>query len=100
VVITPKGTLIVGARRLAACRQLGWRAVLVTVVDVADLLRAEHDENVVRRDFLPSEAVSIAEALEQQERAAAKARRLGGLRRGLVDPRQGNCPQRDEGTGH
>lgn len=74
VVVTPDGTLIAGARRLAACRMLGWQDIPATVVNLDDLLRGEDDENRVRKDFTPSEAVAIGEAREAKERAAAQER--------------------------
>jgi len=63
IVVTSEGLLVAGERRLAAVRALGWATVPVTIVDPADLLRAESDENTVRQDFTPSEAVAIADAL-------------------------------------
>ena len=74
VFITPDGRLISGERRLEACKRLGWTEIPVRVVDLADVVRGEHDENLVRKDFLPSEAVAIAKALEPVEREAAKER--------------------------
>lgn len=50
-------------------------AIPVRLIDVADLLSAERDENQVRKDFTPSEAVSVARAIEAQLKAASKARR-------------------------
>lgn len=74
IVITPDGTLVAGMRRLRAVHSLGWREIPVRVVDLEDLMQAEHDENVVRKDFLPSEAVAIARAMEPAERKAARER--------------------------
>ena len=76
VVVTSDLRLIAGARRLEACRQLGWTDIPVHIVDLEDLLRAEHDENVVRKDFLPSEAVAIKKALEPTERERARERQV------------------------
>ncbi len=73
-VVTPEGMLIAGERRLAALRMLGWDETPVTVVDLQDIVRGEHDENICRKDFTPSEAVAIAKALEPMEREAAKKR--------------------------
>jgi len=74
VVINVERELIAGQRRLAACGLLGWETVPVRMVDLDDILRGEHDENVVRKDFVPSEAVAIARALEPREKAAARER--------------------------
>jgi N6-adenosine-specific RNA methylase IME4/ParB-like chromosome segregation protein Spo0J len=72
--VSPDGTLIFGARRLAAVRKLGWREVLVRVLDLDEVLRAEADENTIRLDFAPSEAVAIAEALRAREEGRARER--------------------------
>jgi ParB family chromosome partitioning protein len=66
--------LIAGQRRLEACKLLGWNTVAVHVVRLQNILRGECDENVVRADFTPSEQNSIAQALEERERLAAKER--------------------------
>lgn len=80
MVVDAEGKLIAGARRLAAVKALGWRDVPVRVVrsltDAADALRAERDENVERKQFVPSELVGIARAPESLERAEATARRV------------------------
>src|SRR5262245_31251847 len=76
IVVDARGQLVAGARRLAAVRSLGWKDVPVRIVrnlsDAANALRAERDENVERKQFLPSEIVSITRALEPLERADAK----------------------------
>ena len=74
VVVTPKDKLIVGHRRLEACKKLGWREVPVRTSNLQDILRGENDENAVRKDLLPSEAVAIAKALEPEEKEASKER--------------------------
>jgi N6-adenosine-specific RNA methylase IME4 len=97
VVVTPHRELIAGERRLKACAALGWTKVPITVVDLDEIARGERDENFVRKDFTPSEAVAIAEALTPKIKAEAKARQLGGLKRGDEPPRGGNLPQREAG---
>lgn len=102
MVVDAKGKLIAGARRLAAVKALGWRDVPVRVVrtlnDAADALRAERDENVERKQFVPSELVSITRALEPLERADAKDRMKHGGRpkRGLK--RSGKLPDHFKGN--
>lgn len=92
IVVTPDGRLVAGQRRLEACRGLGWQAVPVRVVDIAEIVRGELHENVVRKDFLPSEMAAIAKALSPAEREAAKERRAANL------PNQtGKFPVCDEG---
>jgi hypothetical protein len=70
IVLTRAGRLVAGQRRLAACMKLGWQYVPVRFVDTLDdaalLLGAERDENLCRKDMLPSEKASMAAALERQ----------------------------------
>ncbi len=61
--VTPDRELVFGQRRLVAAKKLGWKAIEARIVDV-DALLAERDENVERKDFTPSERVSIAQAIE------------------------------------
>jgi len=56
VVIRPDGLLIAGERRLAACRQLGWTDIPVTVVDLDAVVTGEFAENTERKDFTLSES--------------------------------------------
>ncbi len=78
VVVNTAGELVAGYRRLEAAKRLGWEWVPVRVVATLDdalaALVAERDENVCRKDFLPSEAVAMGLKLEPMERAAAKER--------------------------
>lgn len=91
VVVRPDGMLIAGERRLAAARMLGWTDVPVTVIDLESVLRGEWAENAQRKDFTPSEAVAIGQALEPLERAAAKERMLAG--QPSANFTQGRAPQ-------
>jgi N6-adenosine-specific RNA methylase IME4 len=84
VVVRPDGLLIAGERRVAAVRLLGRTTIPVRVLDLDDLLRAEADENAVRLDFAPSEAVAIGEALRVLEAERAKERRTANLPNGKV----------------
>lgn len=79
IVVQPDGTLIAGERRLEAVKLLGWDKIPVRVVDLPSIVRGEHDENVFRKDFTPSEAVAIGLELEPMEREAAKERMLAGV---------------------
>jgi adenine-specific DNA-methyltransferase len=81
VLVNQDYRLIAGGRRLEACKRLGWKEIPARVVTI-DELRAQHDENVIREDFLPSEAVAIKRALEQIERAKARERMSEGGRLG------------------
>jgi N6-adenosine-specific RNA methylase IME4 len=77
VVVTPDGRLIAGERRLLAFRHLGREDVPVTVIDIERLVEGEYAENTFRKDFMPSEIVSIRRALEPIERELAKQRQRG-----------------------
>ena len=92
IVITPKKKLIAGRRRLEAFRLLGRDTIPVHVVDVASIVRGERAENTERLDFTPSEAVAIWEAVEAEEKAAAKKRQ--GTRN---DKHPGNFPESSKG---
>jgi ParB family chromosome partitioning protein len=60
IVVRPDGTLIAGARRLAAYRDvLGLAEVPVRVVDLEALVRGEADENAQRLGFAPGEAIEV-----------------------------------------
>jgi len=74
IVVRPDGMLIAGHRRIEAAKLLGWDEIPATVVDVADLLSAERDENAERKDFTPSEAVSIGRLIEEAHRAKIEAK--------------------------
>lgn len=78
VVVHPDGRLIAGERRLAACQKLGWPKVPVRFVDIAQIARGEAAENFDRKDFTPSEAVSIKRELEPEIKAAAQERMKNG----------------------
>lgn len=79
IVVKPDGLLVAGQRRIEACKRLGWDDVPVsvayTVGDELKALYAERDENTCRKDFTPSEAVAMAEAIEPLERQAARERK-------------------------
>jgi ParB-like chromosome segregation protein Spo0J len=76
VVVDHGGNLIAGERRLAACRRLGLRDIPATIVelDADKTLRAQDDENQVRKHFTPTEAVAIRDARLAREKAKAKER--------------------------
>lgn len=71
--------LVAGERRLRASQLLGLDRIAARVLaDPEALLRAEHDENVVREPFAPSEAVAIAAALMPAAKAEARERMEAG----------------------
>ena len=78
IVVRPGGLLIAGERRLRACESLGWTTIAVHIVDLADVVRGELDENTQREPFLPSEIEAIRRTLEPIEKAAAQERQSAG----------------------
>ena len=84
--VTPSNTLIFGARRLAAAKEIGLKVVPVTViqdrVDATNLLQAEYEENTCRKEMTPSELVALGLKLEELERPRARKRRREGGGRG------------------
>src|SRR5262249_49969396 len=95
VVVTKDSALVAGRRRLEACKELGWTDIPTTVVDLDDPLRAEHDENAVRKDFTPSELVGIGEAIDERQRELAKQRQKehGRTAPGKKKNTSGNLPE-------
>lgn len=64
IVVTTNRLLVVGERRLRACRDiLKWKDIPCEVIDVASVHRCERDENDVRKDFTPSERAALAQAI-------------------------------------
>jgi hypothetical protein len=75
IVVTHDMRLVVGQRRLEACRRLGWTHIPARILDLASVARAEYDENVVRMDFSPIESVRIYDFLEAEYKAEADERK-------------------------
>jgi hypothetical protein len=86
IVVKPDGTLIAGLRRLRACQRLGWTEIPVRTVAIEQIVRGEAAENLVRKDFAPSEAVAIKRAIEPALKEEAKSRMTAGI------PPSGNLP--------
>jgi ParB-like chromosome segregation protein Spo0J len=78
VTATKPPRLISGQRRLLAALGLGWRTITARVLDLDDVVQAEHDENELRKNFTPSERVAIKQALAD----AVPDRRTAGLPNG------------------
>jgi ParB-like chromosome segregation protein Spo0J len=64
--INEDNLLIFGARRLEACKSLGWTEIPFTLVPIQDIIKGEFYENVIRKDFTVSERVAILEEIERQ----------------------------------
>ena len=100
IVITPDNQLVAGARRLAAAKRLGWVEIPVRVTALPSMLQAEHDENVLREPFLPTEAVAIGRALEDEIFAAnARKMREAGKKGGRGKKKDTSTPNQEVNTG-
>lgn len=103
IAVNADNVLVAGQRRLEAVKRLGWDVVEVVVVDGSQPLATEHDENVIRKDFTPSERKAITDALLEIERPRAAARMAqGGARGGRAKTSPGTgvpglVKQREEG---
>ena len=79
IVLKPDLRLVIGQRRLEACRSLGWSKIPARIVstfeDARASLAAELDENTCRLDMTPSEKVGLGLRLEEFERPKAEARK-------------------------
>lgn len=74
VVINEDHILIAGERRIAAFKKMKRKSIPVRIINLVNILQGEYDENTVRKNFNPSEAVAISRALEPLEKEAAKKR--------------------------
>ena len=82
IVITASRKLVAGERRLLAFISRGWPTIPAYIVsgldEAAQLLIAERDENTCRKEFTPSEAVSLGKTLEALEKPKARERQKAG----------------------
>lgn len=67
IVVNENNELVAGQRRLEVCKQLNYKDIPVTVINLKELVRGEYDENTIRKDFIPTEKVAIYEAMESYE---------------------------------
>jgi ParB family chromosome partitioning protein len=83
VVVTPANKLVAGGRRIEAVKLLGWETIPVTVIhtlaDATDALKAECSENTFRKDFTPTEAAAIRDAIAEAIRPLAEERMTAGV---------------------
>lgn len=86
VVIDGERRLLVGGRRLEACKQLGMLTIpAVTAASLSDLrhrVMAEKDENVCREPFRPSEMVALGRVIEEFQRPIAEKAKAEGVKEG------------------
>jgi hypothetical protein len=98
-IVICNGKLVAGERRLAAFKLLaqekgnGHQYIYIPAnhaenfEQAAQLLKAEHDENICRKDFSPSEAYALGQLLEPIERAEASERQKAGTDLGEIFPK-------------
>jgi site-specific DNA-methyltransferase (adenine-specific) len=81
LVVNEQNVLIVGHRRLEACKLLGWEEIPVIKLNFDDshALRAQIDENEMRKSYTAKERVAIGLAFEKMEKEKAKERKAHGL---------------------
>lgn len=86
VVIDGDRRLLVGGRRLEACKQLGMLTIpAVAAASLSELrqrVMAEKDENVCREPFRPSEMVALGRVIEEFQRPAAEKAKAEGVKEG------------------
>ena len=63
--ITSDNELVFGERRLEAFKSLGKMHIPARIVDLDSLVKGEHDENEMRKQFTPSERYAIAESVKK-----------------------------------
>ena len=66
IVVNQDNELIVGQRRLEACKILGQTEVSTTIVNLDDIIKGEFHENAVRKGFTLSERVAILLEIEKR----------------------------------
>lgn len=74
--------LIFGHRRYLAHQRLGLDSIQTRIIEVPSIIKAEHDENELRKAFTPSERVAIAAAIK------AEIGNRQGQRTDLTEPLQ------------
>ncbi|MCI0618191.1 ParB N-terminal domain-containing protein, partial [bacterium] len=57
ILVDSDNILIVGRRRLEACKRLGWETIPAIIIDTERPLIAQLHENAFRKDHTPSEMV-------------------------------------------
>lgn len=86
VVIDGDRRLLVGGRRLEACKQLDMLTIPAVVAASLSELRqrvmAEKDENVCREPFRPSEMVALGRVIEEFQRPISEAAKAEGVKEG------------------
>jgi len=67
IVIDENNNLVAGARRIEIFKQLNKLEIPFRRISIKNILKGEYDENTIRKDFTPSEAVAILESLKSKQ---------------------------------
>lgn len=73
--ITHDNVLVFGERRLRAAKHIGWTEIEARIID-CDALLAEHDENVIRKQFTVTEQIALAQVIQGQVAGRAGGNRM------------------------
>ena len=65
IVITENNELVAGHRRLLSFKELGRTDIPVNKINITNMIKGEHDENTVRKDWTPSEKIAIGEVMNK-----------------------------------
>jgi ParB family chromosome partitioning protein len=96
ITVSQRNELIAGHRRVMAAEKLGWQYIeahVVDMVDAADRLELELEENVHRKDFSPEELLEGYRRLDRLRRPSV-ARRIGRFFKSIVSALFGWCRPR------
>lgn len=66
------GELVVGRRRVEACKAAGWTRIPVIINNTIDRYRALHDENIHRKDLTKEEQVYLGRIIAKDMRHQAR----------------------------
>jgi ParB family transcriptional regulator, chromosome partitioning protein len=93
--VDSENLLIFGERRMRAFQLLGRAEIPARIVDIDDILQAEHDENEIRKAFTVSERVAIGEALEAEvgNRQGANQHQSKELPQNFGEPKRGETAE-------
>ena len=93
VVITADRELVCGARRIEACRKIGFTEIEAHQISLneASPTVAEADENIFRKNFSVREIVAIYRVYQERESNLARTRMLAGKQ--LQQIPSGNFPK-------
>ena len=83
IIITPDKKLLAGARRLTACKNLGWveiEAVVIEVENPLQKLEIETHENIMRKEFTPEELDKILEIKKKLMHPGLLTRVMDGIK--------------------